>query len=94
MACGIPVVASRVGGLTSTVADGRTGYLIPWRCPGPFAEKLDLLLENRPLRDALGANAHRAMQAYSWSAVATALIEQYGALVSGATVAPAVAAGG
>jgi D-inositol-3-phosphate glycosyltransferase len=95
MACGVPVVASRVGGLTSTVADGRTGYLIPWRCPGPFAEKLDLLLENKALRDALGANAHRAMQAYSWRAVATALIEQYGALVAGAdAAAPAAIAGG
>ncbi|MDA0301938.1 MAG: glycosyltransferase, partial [Chloroflexi bacterium] len=36
MASGVPVVASRVGGLSSTVADGRTGYLIPWRCPEPF----------------------------------------------------------
>jgi D-inositol-3-phosphate glycosyltransferase len=46
MASGVPVVASRVGGLTSTIADGRTGYLIAWRCPGPFAERLDLLLGN------------------------------------------------
>jgi D-inositol-3-phosphate glycosyltransferase len=94
MACGVPVVASRVGGLTSTIGDGRTGYLIPWRCPGPFAEKLDLLLENEALRDALGANAHRSMQAYSWRAVATALIEQYGALLSGAAAEPVAVAGG
>lgn len=77
MACGVPVVASRVGGLTSTVADGRNGYLIPWRCPGPFAEKLDLLLENESLRQALGAAAARSMQAYSWGAVAASLLELY-----------------
>ncbi|MEX2245795.1 MAG: glycosyltransferase, partial [Dehalococcoidia bacterium] len=54
MACGTPVVASRVGGLTSTISDGETGYLIPWRCPEPFAERLELLLDNDDLRAAIG----------------------------------------
>ncbi|RLT27343.1 MAG: glycosyltransferase family 1 protein [Chloroflexi bacterium] len=92
MASGIPVVASRVGGLTSTITDGRTGYLIPWRCPSPFAEKLDLLFQNIPLRDALGANAAQAMQAYSWQSVASALLDQYSALIA-ERVAPAAAGG-
>lgn len=92
MASGVPVVASRVGGLTSTIADGRTGYLIAWRCPGPFAERLDLLLGNPALRDALGANAARAMQAYSWQAVAAALHDQYAALIA-EHAAPSAAAG-
>ena len=82
MACGVPVVASRVGGLTSTIADGRTGYLIAWRCPSPFAEKIDLLLENEALCDALGANAAQAMHAYSWRSVAASLIEQYEGLTT------------
>src|SRR3970282_1665259 len=47
MACGVPVVASRVGGLRETVQDGQTGYLVPWRCPEPFAERLALLPANR-----------------------------------------------
>ena len=50
MACGTPVVASRVGGLVSTVTDGVNGYLIPWRCPEPFAEKLEVLIRNPELR--------------------------------------------
>ena len=37
MACGTPVVATRVGGLISTIRDGETGYLIPWRCPEPHS---------------------------------------------------------
>ena len=70
MASGVPVVASRVGGLASTVADGRTGYLIPWRCPEPFAEKIELLLRNEELRRALGRAAAERMRSYSWTEVA------------------------
>ena len=84
MACGTPVVASRVGGLASTVVDGRTGYLVPWRCPEPFAERIELLLRNEPLRLALGAAGAERMRAYGWDAVAervgaatAALVEEH-----------------
>ena len=92
MASGVPVVASRVGGLTSTVADGRSGYLIPWRCPGPFAEKLDLLLGNESLRRTLGATAAESMQGYEWGAVAARLLELYATLPV-RDIAPAATAG-
>ena len=59
LACGTPVVASRVGGLAETVKDGENGYLVPWRCPEAFAERIELLLENVYLRDALGASCSR-----------------------------------
>jgi D-inositol-3-phosphate glycosyltransferase len=80
LASGTPVVASRVGGLTTTVADGRTGYLIPWRCPGPFAEKLDLLLRNDSLRAALGAAGAEAMARFAWPAIADSLAALYAEL--------------
>jgi len=83
MASGVPVVASRVGGLASTVVDGRTGYLIAWRCPEPFAEKFDLLFENEELRLALGAAARRRMEeSYSWGGVADAVAALYEELVA------------
>jgi glycosyltransferase involved in cell wall biosynthesis len=56
MAAGKAVVASRVGGLLETVRDGQTGYLVPWRCPEPFAERLDLVLGNRALGRSLGGD--------------------------------------
>ncbi len=77
MACGTPVVAARVGGLPSTVKDGETGYLIPWHCPEPYAERLDLLLRNEPLRTALGGQARVAAQAYSWPSVADQILDLY-----------------
>lgn len=83
MASGVPVVASRVGGLASTVVDGRTGYLIAWRCPEPFAEKFDLLFANEELRRALGAAARRRMEeSYSWAGVAASIAALYEELIA------------
>ncbi len=91
MASGTPVVASRVGGLASTVADGRTGYLIPWRSPELFAEKLDLLLKDAALRERLGANAAEAMRVYDWRSVAAQLVDLYAHLVRDSVAVPAFA---
>jgi D-inositol-3-phosphate glycosyltransferase len=77
MACGVPVVASRVGGLTSTISDGETGYLIPWRCPEPFAERLELLLDNDELRRSFGRAAREAVERYRWANVADSTSELY-----------------
>ncbi|MEE8347692.1 MAG: glycosyltransferase [Dehalococcoidia bacterium] len=82
MACGIPVVASRVGGLLETVRDGQTGYLVPWRCPEPFAERLELLLDNESLRRSLGHMARSAVERYRWAEVAARVEDVYHELVS------------
>ncbi|MCH7835235.1 MAG: glycosyltransferase [Chloroflexi bacterium] len=82
MACGIPVVASRVGGLLETVKHGQTGYLVPWRCPEPFAERLELLLDNETLRRSLGRMARAAVERFRWAEVATRVEEVYHELVS------------
>jgi D-inositol-3-phosphate glycosyltransferase len=82
MACGTPVVASRVGGLTTTISNGQTGYLIPWRCPEPFAERLELLLDNDELRASFGRAAHEAVQRFRWSNVATAVSSMYDSLLA------------
>ena len=82
MACGVPVVASRVGGLRETVRDGRTGYLVPWRCPEPFAERLDLLLSNEALRRSLGREGRTTAERFRWSDVAARVEDVYHELVS------------
>ncbi len=82
MACGTPVIASRVGGLKETVLDGRTGYLVPWRCPEPFAERLELLLSNEALRRSMGREARLAAERFRWSEVAARVEDVYHDLVS------------
>ncbi len=81
MACGTPVVASRVGGLASTISDGETGYLISWRCPEPFAERLELLLDNDELRASFGRAAREAVERFRWANVADAVGALYDKLL-------------
>ena len=82
MACGIPVVASRVGGPSTFVKDGETGYLIPWRCPEPFAQRLDMLLSNPGLRDKMGEAARAKALEMSWTGVAHSMLDYYSCLMS------------
>ena len=80
MACGTPVVVSRVGGLSSFVDEGRTGYLIPWRCPEPFAERIRTLLCNSDLREAMGTVARDRSLKMTWGEMAKRIVELYGRL--------------
>ena len=77
MACGTPVVVSRVGGLTTFVEHGKTGHLVPWRCPEAFARSLETLLANPSLRNAMGMAARRKALSLSWAAMANELLACY-----------------
>jgi len=81
MACGTPVVAARVGGLRATVADGKTGYLVPWHCPGPYAQRLETILGNDVLRASLGKAAVESVQGLTWSFAADNLLDVYGQML-------------
>ncbi len=70
LACGTPVVATRVGGLTSIVRDGETGLLVPWRDADLFAEHLRRLLQDDALRQGFAARARRSVVDFGWDRVA------------------------
>lgn len=80
MACGVPVVATSVGGLAESVLDGATGILVPPRRPAAAAAAIGRLLDDEPLRLAMAAAAaRRAAKGYTWSQVAAATAESYDA---------------
>ncbi|MBM4405310.1 MAG: glycosyltransferase family 1 protein [Chloroflexi bacterium] len=85
LACGTPVIAAKVGGLQHTVSHGKTGYLVPWHCPEPYAEKLEVLLANDHLRESLGQAAQAAAKGQSWEAAAKRVLSVYEGLVKEAT---------
>ena len=70
MACGVPVVASRVGGLPYLVRDGETGFLVPDNDPPALAERLRQVLTEPGLQERLGRRALEVARAYSWRKVA------------------------
>jgi glycosyltransferase involved in cell wall biosynthesis len=71
MACGRPVVATAVGGLQDSVADGVTGDLVPPRDPARLGEVLAALLADDARRAAYGAaGVRRARARYRWARVA------------------------
>jgi glycosyltransferase involved in cell wall biosynthesis len=71
MACGVPVVATAVGGQIDSVVHGVTGLHVPPRDPGALAAALRSLLEHPEQRRALGeAGVRRAQQRYGFERVA------------------------
>lgn len=71
MACARPVVGANVGGIKSTVVDGRTGYLVPPRDPQAVAWRLAVLQGNPDLACNMGDEGlRRAFQHYTWRSVA------------------------
>jgi glycosyltransferase involved in cell wall biosynthesis len=75
MNAGLPIVASRVGGLPEILKDGENAILIPPQSPQAFAEAVSELIENPEKAARLGREAKRFIeQDYSLEA-ATAKVE-------------------
>ena len=81
MACGAPVVVSRVGGLKTFIDNGETGYLVPWRCPEPFVQRLEMLLANPLLREAMGRAARAKALQMGWGHAADRMLGFYSSLL-------------
>ena len=54
MACGLPVVASNVGGIPESVIDGMSGFLVPPKDPWALANRISRLIKQPRLRFAMG----------------------------------------
>ena len=81
-ACGIPVVASAVGGLTTLVDHGYTGYLVDGRDPSVYARHIaGIVLDRERACDMAAAAAVRA-RSYTWSITAARLRRLYGTLTA------------
>jgi D-inositol-3-phosphate glycosyltransferase len=72
-ACGVPVLASAVGGLTTIVEDGRTGHLLDPNDPHAWAVALGRLLARPGSAARLGRTAAERALAYTWSNAAGTL---------------------
>jgi D-inositol-3-phosphate glycosyltransferase len=82
-ACGTPVIATRVGGLTTTVANGLSGLLVDGHNPKDWAQAINQILTDAMLATRLqqGAMAHAAN--FGWDRTTDELLDVYQHAVSG-----------
>ncbi len=76
-ACGTPVLAARVGGLPTAVADGISGVLVDGHDAHTWAASLRRMLDDRRARDRMGRAAVEQAGRFSWGATVEALQEVY-----------------
>jgi glycogen synthase len=97
MACETPVVGSAVGGIPEIIIEGETGFLIPLesisrtdfnpknpeRFQKDFAQKVNLLLDNKELADTMGkAGRQRVLDKFSWESIAKTTFNYYSAVIA------------
>lgn len=83
MACGTPVIGSNVGGIKYTVADGKTGFLVPARDPDALAARLAVLFKDPALLKQMGKAAIQRVQThFTWAKVAGSLSGVYQAVMA------------
>ena len=76
-ACGTPVVAANVGGLTTLVDDGQTGFLIDDRNPQCWAAAIDCILGDTQWAAEMSAASAARSRRYAWSYTAARLRRLY-----------------
>ena len=77
MACGTPVIASRVGGLAHLIKDGVTGYFVPAQDPEALAAKLRLLFNDEQLHTRLSTQAATYAHEFCWESITAQMVEVY-----------------
>ena len=81
LACGTPVVASRLPGVRTLVDDGRTGYLVEPGNVDQLAERIGRCINES---SSLGPNAQAFVRArYGWPTIARQLLDLYQRLLTG-----------
>jgi glycosyltransferase involved in cell wall biosynthesis len=78
MAAGLCVLATKAGGISEVVEDGRTGVLVEPKNPRQLADAMTQLITDKQRRSALAANAfEKVKNTYSWTTVAMQFHDLY-----------------
>ncbi len=81
MACGTPMIASRVGGLPFTIKDGENGYLVTEGEPAELADKVKLVLTDEKEKLRLGDMGVNTTKEYGWETITSRLLSVYSELI-------------
>ena len=81
MAAGLPIVASRVGGIPDLVKHGENGLLVPPANPSALEQAISDLLSDKPSRKRMGETGKRMCRPYSAEAMVEQIDDLYKALL-------------
>jgi D-inositol-3-phosphate glycosyltransferase len=93
MACGTPVIATDVGGLSLNIADGYNGYLVDSGDVQELSYKIGLLITQDQLRRQLGRQARQWAERFDWRIIADETLSVYADLHGLPAPAPAAPLG-
>jgi glycosyltransferase involved in cell wall biosynthesis len=78
MSCGIPVVATNVGGISEVISPGANGFLVPPGSPKKLAKVVLELLDDAALRDRIGRAARKTIEEhFTWDRIADKILQCY-----------------
>lgn len=80
-ACGVPVIASNIGGVPEAVSDGKTGILVKPGVVDEIVQAIEKLLNDKPLRAKMSKNAVEWSRNFDWNESVSEMIEAYQSLV-------------
>jgi N-acetyl-alpha-D-glucosaminyl L-malate synthase BshA len=77
MASGLPIIATRVGGLPEIIKEGENGFLVDPKNSNQIADKAVLFLENSRLREKISGNNKEKSKEYNWENIIEKLVKVY-----------------
>ncbi len=82
MACGVPMVATDVGGNAEAIVNGYTGFVVPPKAPAPLAEAIIKVLKDEPLAASMRQASKERARLFSLECMCQNTIELYDKLLA------------
>ncbi len=77
LACGTPVVATRVGGMESVIRHGENGYLVDDNSPERLADSIASVVSGRPTQIGAADAIRESVSGFGWSSIAEKIAREY-----------------
>jgi D-inositol-3-phosphate glycosyltransferase len=81
LACGTPVIATRVGAMDTLIKDGKTGLVVDSPTSRSLASGIERIMEASPVRGMSRDEIRSSVLGYGWPDISSAVIREYGTIL-------------
>jgi len=83
MACGLPVIASKIGGMPEAIIDNKTGILVEPNNANALADAIEFLIDNESIRKRMGKSGRKRVEKYfTWDIHTKKLIDIFNYVIN------------